>query len=108
MSTSYSFTKDTPPPTRYRGQRFLVLQALTELKGKAELEALVKKVGPDYHKTFKVHDGVAWTDTNYGGIRGSVIYHLRALVKDGFLKQDGDAPVIAKAVKKAEAAPKAA
>lgn len=95
-------TAATPEATKYRGQRSVVLACLKQVGGKATLETLVahcekagyKMPGPQGKKYA-------------GGVRGSVLYHLRGLEKAKEVKLDGDAGKVARVVEASKPAKRA-
>lgn len=73
---------------RFRGQRALVVDALSRVSGTTTLEALVPAVDAGGRYVSLLND---WARAN-GGVRGSVLYHLRALKRLGMVEEIHSAP----------------
>jgi hypothetical protein len=82
----YRTTPKTPLPQKHKGQRRIVLEGFKTLGGKATLEELTTYAKDhNYEATFKGE----WVKNNYGGVKGSVHWHLLQLLNHKEIERDG-------------------
>jgi len=70
--------KTEKPLGTFRGQRALVVSYLAEVKGPVTLDQMIEDLTPTYEPL--IND---WAKEKGGGVRGSLLYHLRQLKKLG-------------------------
>lgn len=68
---------------RFRGQKALVVEALSNCSGPISLETLAPIVDKDGKYSELLND---WAKEN-GGVKGSILYHLRALKRLGMVEE---------------------
>src|SRR5208282_179363 len=68
---------------KFRGQKALVVEALSHCSGPITLEALAPLVDRNGRYSSLLND---WAKEN-GGVKGSILYHLRALKSKGMVEE---------------------
>jgi len=68
---------------KFRGQKALVVEALSNCTGPVTLEALAPLVDRNGRYSSLLND---WAKEN-GGVKGSILYHLRALKSKGMIEE---------------------
>jgi antitoxin MazE len=90
MYTEKSYLKtDKLKASKFRGQKALVVEALADCTGPVTLKVLIPLVDRNGRYITLLN---AWAREN-GGVRGSILFHLRALKRLGMVKENGYAAV---------------
>jgi antitoxin MazE len=82
MKKTYSKTRKLSE-AKFRGQKALVVEALSNCSTPVTLEALAPLVDKDGRYSALLND---WAKEN-GGVKGSIRYHLRALKSKGMVEE---------------------